>query len=506
MEENKNITENTGEFDGVGASDNVMEISKKSSHHHHHHHSSNHSSSSDNSSGHHSSSKSHQSSSESKSSTSGKHSRKDKTTKRLRRFNELKRYFLGGWVAILSIVIIVLSVWNFELQFQIKTHSDRLDKIKDDLGGYTGIGSVANSGGYEVPSYWQEAVNEAIDKINGYTEAAGRDCTIFAWFSDTHYMEGGKNYATGAITAAVMDSCNIPFAILSGDVLTQSVLETEDEVIDAYRAVYSMLSPIKSDRLLQVEGNHDGSWGKVDLDEDGEFEDGEYYQYNMTDEQIYNYMFRQHAADARRVYGESGTWFYIDDPVSKTRFIMLNDVWDKYETDSDTGVAVNNQMGGYGFGQEQLEWFAKEALSFDEAGWAIVVSAHVPVNQKGIRDGEIVLSILESFENNETFSGSCGKKGSWEYVDISVDFTKNKSNEIIGFYSGHVHKDSLVTSLSFPVVTITSNVNTSYDENEEEREYGTDNEVAVDFVVVNRKTKEVHHVRLGVGNDRYYNY
>jgi len=480
------------DFENLGK--NEIEIGSRvhEGHRHHHHH-------------HHSHSSNDKTRKEEKKRKS-KIQSKDKKAKGRRSFSELKRYLMGGWVAILSIVVVFLSAWNFELNSQLRAHSDRFDKLKDDSVGYVPVVDDTDNTAYTVPEYWQDAVDKAVKKIDKYTAEAGRDCTVFAWFSDTHYMEGGKNYATGAITAAVMDSCNIPFAILSGDVLTQSVLDTEEEVIAAYDAVYNMLSPIGTDRLLQVEGNHDGSYGKVDLDGNGELGDGEYYKYNMTDEQIYNYMFRQHAGDSRRVYGESGTWFYIDDPVSKTRFIMLNDVWDKYEADSKSGIAINNQMGDYGLGQEQMEWLANEALRFDEKGWAVVLSGHAPINQAEIRDGEVVLGILEAFANKGEYSGSSGEKGTWQYVDISVDFSKNKSNEIIGFYSGHVHKDSLITSLSFPMITITSNVDSSYDENEEDRVYGTDNEVAVDFVIVNRKTGEVHHVRLGVGNDRSYNY
>ena len=133
---------------------------------------------------------------------------------------------MGGWVAILSIVVVFLSAWNFELNSQLRAHSDRFDKLKDDSVGYVPVVDDTDNTAYTVPEYWQGAVDKAVKKIDKYTAEAGRDCTVFAWFSDTHYMEGGKNYATCAITAAVMDSCNIPFAILSGDVLTQSGVES----------------------------------------------------------------------------------------------------------------------------------------------------------------------------------------------------------------------------------------------------------------------------------------
>ena len=497
MEENKNEAvndtgrENTGEgkeFENLGKHE--IEIGRRvhEGHKHRHHH-------------HHSSSRSSGSESKSRKKKSKKKSNKPKSGF----WSNFLYYSLRVWVVILTGVIVWLLVWNYDLASKLRVHSDQLENVENVNSGIQ-ISGASTESDYVVPDYWRNAVDDAAEKVQALMDSAGRDAVAFAWFSDLHYSNGSKNNATGAITAAVMDKCNIPFAILSGDVLTQSVLETKDEVISAYEAVYDMLSPIGADRLLQVEGNHDGSYGSYDLDEDGEIEDGEHYKYNLTDEQIYNCMFRQHAGDSRRVYGKSGTWFYVDEPASKTRYVMINDVWDKYEADSESGIAVNNQMGDYGFGHEQLEWLAKEALSFDESGWAVVLSAHVPLNTKDIRDGNIAIGILEAFENKTEYSGSYGETGSWKHVDISVDFTNNRSNDVVGFYAGHVHKDSLQTSLSFPVVTITSNVNTSYDENEEERVYGTDNEVAVDFVIVNRKTGEVNHVRLGVGSDRSYSY
>lgn len=505
VKENETVEQN-GEFDGIFGEGNVTEIKSARRHHHHHHHH-HHSESGDKKSSD-GEKKSKKSSSSHKRSS---RSREDDKAKKLKALKSLKQYFLGAWVAILTITIVVLFVLMIELSATSKGHTEKLDV----MGGNTPSGSVnapaatvtpSADAGYTVPAYWQDAVNEAADKVQGLLDDAGRDAVVFAWFSDVHYDLNAKNTATGAITAAVMDKCNIPFALSTGDMLTQSVLGTEKAVIEAYKGAYKMLAPIGSDRLLQVEGNHDGSWGVLDLDGNGKIEDGEHYKFNMTDEKIYSYMFRQHSGDSRRVYGDEGTWFYIDDTASKTRYIMLNNVWDEYAVNEMNGAAINNQMGDYGFGQSQLTWLAKEALSFKEDGWDVIVAAHVPVSQDSFRDGDVVRGILDAFEKGTSYKGTSGDMGTWQYVDISVDFSNKHTGDIIGFFSGHVHRDSIYAELPYPVVTITSNVNTSYDESEEKREYGTDNEVAVDFVVVNKRTKEVNIVRLGVGSDRNYKY
>lgn len=504
MDEKINETvEQGGEFDGIFGEGSVTEIKSARRHHHHHHH---HSASEDKKSSRDDKKRSKKSSSAHKRSSRSKEAAKDK---KLNMLKSLKKYFISGWVALLTIAVIVLIVLAVELISVTKSHTEKLDvmngNVPADSTPATTVDPSVNTG-YTVPVYWQDAVNEAADKVQTYLDEAGRDAAVFAWFSDVHYDLNSKNTATGAITAAVMDKCNISYAISTGDMLTQSVLGSEEAVVKAYEAAYKMLSPIGSDRLLQVEGNHDGSWGVIDLDGNGKIEDGEHYKFNMTDEKIYNYMFRQHSGDSRRVYGDEGTWFYIDDTASKTRYIMLCDVWSEHTVNEINGAAVYNQMGDYGFGQSQLTWLANEALSFTEGGWDVVIAAHVPISQDSFRDGDVARGILDAFENGTSYKGTSGEKGTWQYVDISVDFSRSHTGEIIGFFSGHVHRDSIYAELPYPVVTITSNVNTSYDEREEKREYGTDNEVAVDFVVVNKRTKEVNIVRLGVGSDRIYKY
>ncbi|MBQ3527683.1 MAG: hypothetical protein IJA52_03955 [Clostridia bacterium] len=497
MEENKNEavndtgSENTGEgkeFENLGKHE--IEIGRRvhEGHKHRHRH-------------HHSSSRSSGSESKSRKKKSKKKSNKPKSGF----WSNFLYYSLRVWVVILTGVIVWLLVWNYDLASKLRVHSDQLENVGNVNSGIL-ISGASTESDYVVPDYWRNAVDDAAEKVQALMDSAGRDAVAFAWFSDLHYSNGSKNNATGAITAAVMDKCNIPFALSTGDVLTQSVLLEEQEVALSYKLVYEMLSPIGSDRLLQVEGNHDGAWGQVDLDDDGELETGERYCYNVTEEKLYNMMFRQHQTDTRRVYGSESTWFYIDDPVTKTRFIMLNNLWTNGETDSETGIAVNNKMSDKGFGQPQVDWLINEALVFEERGWSVVMAAHVPLNSEQLRDRAVVQGLLEAYANKSSYSGEYGVEGQWDHVKVSVDYKNRITANIIGFYAGHIHADSIKNFFSFPQVTITPNSNISYDENEEEREWGTDNEVAVDFVVINKKTGEVNHVRLGVGSDRTYNY
>ncbi len=362
---------------------------------------------------------------------------------------------------------------------------------------------------FSIPSYWEDAVNEAIDTVNTFQDEGGKDCFTFAFFADTHnhpkWKAPNPGY-TGALSAKVMDACSIPFAIGAGDLgRNDGHILTKEEMIESIETALNSFKPIGTNRMLSIIGNHDGSYGMNEAYTDY------HYTYQMTATELYNLIYRPQAQDTRRVFGGDGSFFYVDYPTGKTRFIMLNSVWVKDEVD-ENGVAINRRMRTFGYGQDQLSWLAEKALSFDEEGWAVVISAHTPPASayestiKVYRDHAVLHGILNAFLNKTTYSGTYGTQGKWSYVSINCDFTNKHTGEIIGIFCGHVHKDTIVKDeLPYPIITITSDSNMS-SADPETRVYGTDNEHAIDFITVNRKTKLVNLTRLGIGSNRVYSY
>lgn len=479
MEENKNQQQHS---DAATHSEHHHSDHHHSDHHHSHHH--------------HHRSESERSSSKKREEDIKKNRDKKKISSRI------KRFLPTGWVAVLLIVVVGLVAWNAELHGQLVAVRQRAE---DNSGNYN-YSDNATAASYSVPDYWKDEVEDVTKEVQKLMDEAGRDALAFAWFSDTHYEGANEiNAQTGNLTAAVMDQCGIDYAVLTGDVMTQGIQNSEQEVRRCYENVYKMLAPIGNDRLLQVKGNHDGSWGGEDKNKNEIWEAGETYFYNMTEEQMFNIMFRRYTKNEKFVFDDTGDWYYVDDPFTKTRFVMLNVVWRMDENNAD-GTVKYNRMGYYGLGQDQLSWLANEALHFEEDGWAVVLAGHVPYTDPQIRDTEVLQGILNAYESKGKYAGTYGDKGTWQYVNVSVDYSKKHTADLIGYFHGHIHRDRIDSSSAATMISITANNNIPYDKKEEPREKGTDNELAIDFVVVNRKTGKVNTVRLGVGENREFTY
>ena len=217
------------------------------------------------------------------------------------------------------------------------------------------------------------------------------------------------------------------------------------------------------------------------------------------------------AVEQNKTFGGDGTYYYVDDVASKTRFIVLNSVWFEYQTNED-GTVKNED--NFGFGGKQLLWLC-DVLSSMEDDYQAVFFSHSPVTNHGhsnMRDGYIAQGIVNAFVSAGTYSGAYSKSlidGNNSNINVSFD----KEGKVVGWFSGHIHKDSILNEESgsdepnlFKTVTITSDANMSYDENEPERTMNGDTSHAIDFVTANRKTGEVCIFRLGIGEDRTYNY
>lgn len=373
------------------------------------------------------------------------------------------------------------------------------------LAGLTGSTTDA------VPSYWQDSVDGVVNKVKALQDAGGGEIINFAWFSDMHHNPGNdytKNL--GTLCAAVMDECNIPFALMTGDTMSADAVANEQTLLNWLKDAQKVLSPIGSDRLLLARGNHDDVYGTY-TDDDAKIW---YYVNKASSKKVWNILHRPQAMDFRRVYGPEGTYFYIDNIPQKTRFIVLDCF--RFDGDGYTDGTAGAMTSGYG--QRQMDWLANEALPKDKPDWCVVIAQHVPpttilldpsvpktVNYlSSLAGGEVLRGILTAYCNQTTYSGSyTGTQ--FQTVDISADYTSTQTSKILGLFCGHCHAAKQVTDdLPFPIVTVTSaiNSNTNYDSTEPKRAAGTDQETAIDIVSIDRATGIIYTTRLGAGEDR----
>jgi hypothetical protein len=364
------------------------------------------------------------------------------------------------------------------------------------------LGGGTTSEVVTIPSYWNDMVLAKTATVKALQEVGGKNCVSFAWASDTHIPdnENGRTTDLGKVMAKMLDNCEAPFAVITGDINTRASFSTKEGLLTAQAEMPIHLAPLwATDRLLMSLGNHDGCYG----DSTG------YYRKQFTPEKMWQTFFRGQALDFRRVFSDNGLYFYVDNIVQKTRFIILNSQFEgKYAEDAN-GFAVNNRFGTSCYGQAQLNWLSDVALDMPE-GYCAILFAHVPPNITYTVDKAQLIGIVNAYNNKTTFSGSytAGVAG-WTNSTVDVNFTK-ANGEIIAMFAGHVHGDSIdTTTMTCPILTILSagaSANDPYKETAPTRTSGTDMETSFDMVTINKSTKTIYCTRIGAGADREVSY
>ena len=367
--------------------------------------------------------------------------------------------------------------------YYTKSQTDsKINSAKPDLTPYAKKTDIPSLSGYatetyvnnaianiesediSIPAFWDSAVNTAIARIKELQQ--GKNCVTFAHFSDNHNRQG----YSGKLIKKVMEECNIPYCFYNGDSIDSGYIANETTMINQEKAFAKMLSIIPEEKLCRSLGNHDGFW-KVNANE----------QHSYTRNQNYELFMRKLALSQNKEFGNDGTYYYVEDLASKIRFIVLN----------SNGGSIDT---------EQLEWLQNKALNFDSTGWGIVFFSHAP--------------ITNNFHSNIS--------NAQEVQIIIKNFIEAETAEVIGWYSGHIHRDRIykcdatgntgadditTDNLPWKTITITSDHTGISYENATTHTVAEDNlSHAIDFVTVNRDTKEVNLTRLGIGNNRVYSY
>lgn len=347
-----------------------------------------------------------------------------------------------------------------------------LENAIEDLA--SGSGTVVT-----IPDHWQEKYDSVVESVKALQVAGGADAVSFCWFSDLHYVptsEYTKN--VGKLCAAVMNECDVPFTLFTGDTTTASGLPTEKTLLDYIDGAQDMLSPIGHENLLTCWGNHDDVWGTYTPSGGTTV----HFVNKVASSTMWYHMHRLQAQDMRRHYGPHGTYFYVDNNPQRVRMICLNCQF--YNGDDIT--ATTGQMTG-NYGTEQLDWLENVALDVP-SGYSVIIATHNPPTAQTINGNTYYLSqISDATELRSIIQASTA--------------------DIIAIFAGHCHADAYVSGdLKCPIVTITSAVNTPYDADYSTRVAGTDTETVIDIVTINKKTRKINCTRLGYGSDREISY
>jgi hypothetical protein len=240
----------------------------------------------------------------------------------------------------------------------------------------------------DIPEYWQEHLTGKIFDIKALQDAGGRDCFSFALITDIHY-DSNLGKLSPTLAKRIMDECGIKFCLCMGDTQTRHGARYGVDYIESeWKDIEAMLSPIR-DNLLITQGNHDGSYGMIDVNGDGTAEDGngdgvvnedDRTIFNLSPQKLYERIFRKVSTIDNVHFSEDGRGYYVDDTGSRVRYIILNTHVNKYEL-LDNGAAKYGNMRNFRFGQAQYDMVIEALKTVPSDGWSVIIGSHVPLDR-----------------------------------------------------------------------------------------------------------------------------
>lgn len=295
-----------------------------------------------------------------------------------------------------------------------------------------------------VPGYWEEGSGYLTSKADAITTLA-RSCAsnadIFYFVTDVHWTLNQKH--TPAIIDWLNQRINVPRMFNGGD--NADYFKDTAEVSRILRKV------MNNGEYYMVDGNHEYLQNKT-------YDDNFYANREFADKAVYG--------DAERTY------YYVDNPASKMRYIILS----TYGT-WNGGVETQRLDDA-----DQKAWFANTALAVED-GWTVIVFVHIfsTYTETLITGTSAYISAMQAMEHGEV---ACIIQG-----DQHHDYTLYVANDTIPIVCSTCDKNRNVSAQTQDV------------EDYAERVTGTINEQAFDVVIVDKTNKDVHFVRIGYAKE-----
>lgn len=352
-----------------------------------------------------------------------------------------------------------------------------------------------------IASSWSKEISATIETLNDIELSEPASAVRFVFATDIHVDPDPSNSYTadlGKVCAGVMQACDIPFFVTGGDNCTQSSGFMPTVFEENMRVLLDQLAPIPQRNILLSVGNHDGATGSCE-------ENGErvYYRYQLNNEQRSSVFFGwQRESNECKQFDSDGTYYYLDDSATKTRYIILNSFWSQWEGEADGFVPDIQHSFGHTplFGPQQLQWFAEKALDMPPDYGAVIVTHFAP----DAKDFAVFKGIVDAFSNRTTYEGSYIGVEEWQSTHIAVNY-KYANGEILAVFQGHNHEDAVHDFFQkVPCINVTTAGAywAARGDSALERTKGTTTEFAVDVVVIDRESRRIYLTRVGAGDDR----
>ena len=357
------------------------------------------------------------------------------------------------------------------------------------------INSPSTNGNVFEPDYQSEidSVGEAINMSSVPNRVS------YAFITDLHIDQTtDQPAATKRQLASLVDLANhtdVDFVAVGGDLIMGDD-STKATALSKIKTVADVLVDCKKPVFI-IKGNHD--YNSFQNDNDELIFNNQWYPYAIG---VFNENIVHDSTNP------SSAYFYYDIPSKKTRCIFL-DTSDWGDVVADARLAGQSTLA---FGEEQLKWFANEALAISEDGWQYLLFGHVPIDMDYNcwdvipTNSDVVTGLVKALNERDSYSD--------EGTGISKDFSAYNSS-IKLYHYGHTHCDLAVNDAETGMAYICTRCACCYTRNYTLEELHVDNpayipptagvfgevsECAYDLVSVTDTGLTAY--RFGTGNDK----
>lgn len=395
----------------------------------------------------------------------------------------------------------------------ISKHTLKIEEIEENIKNIDD--KIQDLESYKNPQYIENMVETIKTKLY---KVQNSNSITFAFPTDIHDVAYSTTDAV--ISNIIKRFCyalndiskkqRINACILGGDYLWNSLNSSTKKIC---KETYSRLRDslrVLTIPLIVGKGNHDDNSIVLDGNTLGISE-------ILSNEEIYNDFSCISSEDKVTMnYGEiDKSYGFLDIKNRKIRIFFLNTV------DIPNSLPKYTQQHTKAIGQKQLDFVANN-LHFNSNDWGVIfISHHCLYNNSGINPsndkdtyvtdshgGDAIKGIINAFKNRTSYSVNSTLEN-FGY-SLNIDFTDNKSNEVICCINGHTHKDA--HGITDNGILLISSQNAGIQDGEDEngnpvsKTKGTETETAIDIFTIDRKIKKVFATRYGAGKDREFNY
>lgn len=345
-----------------------------------------------------------------------------------------------------------------------------------------------------IAEYSKKMLEEKIIKIHQLQADAGSESSSFGAITDIHWGQNQKHSA--AMMEEILSRCAIPYYVNLGDVVTGFGLCDKESLFEDLDYCKRAFKNIES-KCLMVEGNHDVGYSTLGVPH--------YYAENISDDEIYEHMFRFVEQYPNRHFG-GANYYFADDTAHKMRYVVLacHDVPSEEVTES--GLPVYQKFKTSAIRQQQMEWLANVALDVPDSDWTVTLFSHEAlIRGWEMRGSEIITGILNAFKNHTKFEGKTNIGEPGFEVEISVDYTGRGGN-FTAWICGHFHDSCVEVHDGINCISVINDSSSRPQHQPYERKIGTLSEHAFDIFTVDKKKRKIFITRIGAGVDREVEY